>query len=68
MALLTALTVQKSNFLKCKMADDRHFEKPLNRRKSTTVRRIVTKFGLMTHRDSLTPSDGQKFEFFKNSR
>jgi len=31
------------------MANGRHFEKPLNRRISATVRAILTKFGAVTH-------------------
>jgi len=37
------------------MADSRHFEKPLNRHISATVRRIFTKSGTVTHTDLLKP-------------
>jgi len=49
------------------MADGRHFEKPLNHHNLATVRRIVMKFGTMTHFEYLKPSDEQNFEF-KNPR
>jgi len=49
-----------SNFYKSKMADGRHFEKPLNHHNSATVQQISMKSG-MTHFDPLKPSDEQKF-------
>jgi len=45
------------------MADDRHFEKPLNRYNSATVRLIAMKFGMSTHFDPPKPGDGQKYDF-----
>jgi len=50
------------------MADRHHFEKPLNRHNSETVRRITMKFGKMTHYDLLKPGKGQKFDFFLNQQ
>jgi len=47
------------------VADGRHFEKPLNRHNSATVRLIAVKFGMTTHFDPPMPSDGQNFEFLK---
>jgi len=48
MSLLTVLTVKKFEFPKSKMADGRHFEKPLNRHISATVGQILMKFGMVT--------------------
>jgi len=45
------------------VADGRHFEKPLNRHNSATVRLIAVKFGMTTHFDPPMPSDGQNFDF-----
>jgi len=42
-------------FLKSKLADGRHFGKPLNRHNLATVWRIAMKFGKMTHFDPLKP-------------
>jgi len=46
------------------MEDGRHFEKPLNRQNSATVRWIAMKFGVMTYFDLLKPSDDKKIYFF----
>jgi len=47
------------------MADRHHFEKPLNRRNSAMVQRIVMKFGMMLF-DPLKRSNGQKFNSLMN--
>jgi len=48
------------------MADRHHFEKPLNRRNSAMVQRIIMKFGMMTLFDFLKRSNGQKFNSLMN--
>jgi len=58
---------KNSHFNKVKMADCRHFEKPLNRHSSATVRRIAMVFPTMTHFVPLKPANDQNFDFLKQS-
>jgi len=57
MGLLTVLTVKKFEFPKSKMADGRHFEKPLNHHISATVGPILMKFGTVTQGCPLQETD-----------
>ena len=57
MGLLTFPTAKKFEFHKSKMADGRHFEKPLNRHISATVWPILMNFGTMTHMGPLQQID-----------
>jgi len=50
-------SLKKIEFPKSKMADGRHFEKPLNRHISATVGPILMKFGTVTQICPLQETD-----------
>ena len=57
MGLLTVQTVEKFEFPKYKMADGRHYKKPLNRHISATVWPILMIFGTETQIGPLQGTD-----------